>query len=401
MTRRAAEPRVAFVVPRYGPEVLGGAETLCRELAENLRAHGSDVEVLTTTAVDHFTWEDHHPEGETVIGGVPVHRFAVAERDNTRWWQLHTQIAEGAPVAESDALEWMANSVWSEGLLDAACDERRYDWAIGIPYLFGTSFWLAAERDGPTGLISCLHDEPHAHLPIIRRMLASVDTCLVLTSGERELVERLAPSARTRLMGVGFDDEPAPGEDVVAAFCAGRGIAPGYLLYAGRREAAKGLPELLAHYEALRAEVPGVPPLALMGGGGFHVPASVAPYVVDLGFVPDEERAAAYAAASVLLHPSRLESLGMVLLESWLAGTPALVNAASAVLRAHCEESGGGLWYRGEGELIEAAAMLLSDPDLRARMAAQGAAYVRDEYSWPVVRRRFHDALRTRLALAA
>ena len=32
-------------------------------VAENLAAHGADVEVLTTCAVDHFTWADHHPEG--------------------------------------------------------------------------------------------------------------------------------------------------------------------------------------------------------------------------------------------------------------------------------------------------------------------------------------------------
>ena len=49
--------------------------------------------------------------------------------------------------------------------------------------------------------------------------------------------------------------------------------------------------------------------------------------MIELGYVPRRDRAAAYAGASVLVHPSRLESLGMVMLEAWLAGTPALVNA--------------------------------------------------------------------------
>ena len=69
---RLTEPRVSFVVPRYGPEVVGGAETLCRLMAENLAAHGADVQVLTTCAVNHLTWADHHPEGTRVEGGVPV-----------------------------------------------------------------------------------------------------------------------------------------------------------------------------------------------------------------------------------------------------------------------------------------------------------------------------------------
>ena len=339
-------PRVALVVPRYGPEVLGGAETLCRQLAENLVAHGADVEVLTTCAVDHFSWADHHPAGTTEIGGVQVHRFPVADRDHDRWWELHTRIGQGLPVGDAETLEWMGNSVWSEGLLDAACDEGRYDWAVCIPYLFGTTFWVAAERRGPTAVISCLHDEPYARLPPVRRMLAGADGCIVLTEGERRLVHDLAPDARTRLVGVGFDETEAPSAEATSRFCADRGIDPGYLLYAGRREAAKGLPEMFANYAELRRNVADAPKLALMGGGEIDLPADVAPHVIDLGFVDDGDRGAAYAAASVLLHPSRLESLGMVLLESWLAGTPAVVNGASPVLHEHCAASGGGLWYR-------------------------------------------------------
>ena len=40
--------RVGFVVPRYGDDIVGGAETLVRGLAEHLAAAGSTVEVLTT-----------------------------------------------------------------------------------------------------------------------------------------------------------------------------------------------------------------------------------------------------------------------------------------------------------------------------------------------------------------
>ena len=69
-----------------------------------------------------------------------------------------------------------------------------------------------------------------------------------------------------------------------------------------------------------------------------------------------------------------------------------MVNA-SPVLHEHCAASGGGLWYREGAEMVEAVALLLEDPDLRARMARAGGDYVRAEYSWPVVRRRFHDAL--------
>ena len=59
--------KLAFVTPRYGIEVIGGAETAARMLAERLclRA-GWEVEVLTSCALDHLTWENTEPAGTTV-----------------------------------------------------------------------------------------------------------------------------------------------------------------------------------------------------------------------------------------------------------------------------------------------------------------------------------------------
>jgi glycosyltransferase involved in cell wall biosynthesis len=387
-------PRIAFVVPRYGAGIVGGAEMLCRLMAENLAENGTPVEVLTTCAVDHFTWADHHPEGTTVENGVPVRRFRVEPgRDGGRWLELHTRIDLRVPTGRADQLEWMAQSAWSPGLQEAAEDDGRYDWLVAMPYLFGTTFWAAMARPERTALVPCVHDEPHAWTPVVREMLAAAAGCMLNSPGEGELLARLAPGARARLVSVGYADVPPPTPAQVDAFCRGRGIAPGYLLYAGRRETAKGLPLLFEAYERLVADDPGAPALALMGTGDLAPPAAIGDRVIDLGFVPDADRDAAYAAASVLVNPSRLESLGMVVLEAWLAGTPAVVNAASPVLREHCRVSGGGLWFSGVPELVEALGMMTGDPALRARMARAGADYTRETFSWRAVRQRFHAAL--------
>ena len=43
--------RIAFVSPRFGEEIVGGAEAVVRDVALGLVERGWDVEVLTTCAV--------------------------------------------------------------------------------------------------------------------------------------------------------------------------------------------------------------------------------------------------------------------------------------------------------------------------------------------------------------
>ena len=54
---------IAFVPPRYGPGVVGGAEAVLAEAARGLRDRGHPVEILTTCARDHYTWANEFPTG--------------------------------------------------------------------------------------------------------------------------------------------------------------------------------------------------------------------------------------------------------------------------------------------------------------------------------------------------
>ena len=64
--------RLAIVPPRFGDDVIGGAEAALREAAEGLAERGWEVDVLTTCARDHFTWANEYPEGEEQVGKLRV-----------------------------------------------------------------------------------------------------------------------------------------------------------------------------------------------------------------------------------------------------------------------------------------------------------------------------------------
>ena len=111
--------------------------------------------------------------------------------------------------------------------------------------------------------------------------------------------------------------------------------------------------------------------------------------------LPETEKREAMAGARVFCHPSRLESLGIVLLEAFMAGTPALVHEGSEVLQWQCLRAGAGLWFRHYPDFEAMLERLLSDEPLRARMGAQGRRYVQAEYSWSAVDARLFQALET------
>ena len=63
-----AKGRIAFVTPRYGESVVGGSEAVVREAAHGLAGRGYDVELLTTCALDHYTWANELAPGMTSDG---------------------------------------------------------------------------------------------------------------------------------------------------------------------------------------------------------------------------------------------------------------------------------------------------------------------------------------------
>ncbi len=373
--------RICFVVQRYGREVVGGAERHCRLVAEHL-ARAYAVTVLTTCAHDYLTWADHYPAGETVEEGVRVIRFPVARRRRVRaFGRLSTRLYR-RPHRLSDEVDWMERQGPDVPGLLAHLAARRdeHDLFIFFTYLYATTFLglpLVADR---SLMIPTAHPEEPLAFGIFRYLFPLARGFIFNTPEERDLVFSRFRCGHVphAVVGVGVDLPPVP---VRAP------ATDASLLYVGRIDMAKGIPELLDAYLAWRAAHPGRSVrLVLAGEEKMRLPRH--PDIVRAGFVTDEERTRLLAGATAMVVPSPHESLSMTALEAWAAGVPVLANGRSAVLAGQCARSGGGLAYTDRDGFGRDLDRLLDEPSLGASLGEAGRSWVEREYRWEVVEER-------------
>ena len=100
--------RLAFVPPRFGDDVIGGAEAVMREAALGLAGRGWDVDILTTCARDHFTWANEYEPGVARHEDVTVHRFpTVLDTPRAERAGIGQTIHAGTPVDLNLQQRWM------------------------------------------------------------------------------------------------------------------------------------------------------------------------------------------------------------------------------------------------------------------------------------------------------
>lgn len=386
--------RIAFVSPRFAEAgAVGGAETLICSLARSALAAGRDPVLLSTCARDHFTWHNELPPGETLNNGLPVILFPVdASRDAGVFLSLQASVDRGRQLSGAEEDLFLTNSVNSKPLIEWLLARRdTIDRVVVGPYLFGLTEAVSRCMPEKTLLVPCLHDEPVARLKRMAAQFSRVRGCLFNTEPEQMLADRLYGARRPgdAVVGMGITDFRVDPE----AFKRRRHLSQPYVIYSGRRESLKGTPLLFDYLDAFRRRTGRDVKLVLTGSGAINPPESLRPHILDLGYVPENEKREAMAGAVAFCHPSLNESLSIVLLEAWLAGTPALVHERGAVLRYQCRRAGGGLWFSDYPEFETALLFLLDRPDIRHALGRQGGNFTREVYAPEAVARRLLQAL--------
>jgi len=408
--------KLAFVIQRYGAEVLGGSEQLCRLVAERL-ALTHDVEVLTTCARDYVTWKNEYPEGADRIRGVNVRRFATAATRDIESFNRYSDWIFNNAHTRQDEMEWLKQQgPWCPGLIEyLKRQQQQYDVLIFFTYLYAPTVLGLEVAPQRSVLVSTAHDEPAIRLEIFKDVFSRPAAVCYLTDSERRFVQQFFVDRPfiEDVVGVGveipqsqpYPRMPPPAEEDSSGDHAGteedapreypshllqRGsvfrrrhrLYGPIVLYGGRIDPGKGCEELLQYFNEYVKEG-GDATLTLMGAKLMPLPED--PAVRFAGLLSDRERVEALEAATVVVCPSPFESLSLLALESLAVGTPILANARSEVLVEHCTRSNGGLYYADRDEFVECLKLLLSDERLRQALGRNGRDYVRRNYRWDVV----------------
>ncbi len=379
--------KLLVVVQRYGADVTGGSEGHARTTALRLSLRHT-VEIATTTANDYWTWANEYATGDETIDGLVVHRFPVASGRSEDFKDIERHVLM-EPHTLADEQGWLqAQGPHCPALLDHLHDHgREYDAVLFYTYIYeptAAGLPIVPER---AALISTAHDEAALGLAPYRALFQMPRAFGFLTPEERDLVQRRFHNEHipSELIGIGMDPAPDHDDGYRARFADGPLVA-----YLGQVSEGKGVDDLLVLWDAYRAEG-GRGTLAF--AGDVRMPMPSRDDVVVLGRVNDAEKWSLLAAADALVLPSRFESLGIVLLESWQVGTPVLVPRSNAVTSGQVARSRGGVAYDRETFADALGALLADGPAI----GAHGRAWVREECSWHA----FDDRLERLVGLAA
>jgi phosphatidyl-myo-inositol alpha-mannosyltransferase len=350
------------MVSPYSFDIPGGVQNHVRDLSETLLSLGHQVSVLAPADDD----EALPPYVVSAGRAVPVpYNGSVA------------RLAFG-PISAARVRRWLA-----DGDFDV----------LHVHEPFSPSLAMLAVMYARTPVVATFHSAMTrsramaAAQGVLQLVLEKITARIAVSDlARRVAVEHMASGAWEIPNGVAVsryaEAVPLPGWP-------GPGGTLGFL---GRfTEPRKGFPTLLAAFERLAPERPGLR-LLIAGPGEIEeagVPAHLADRVHFLGKVSEADKARMLRSVDLYVAPNTGgESFGMILTEAMAAGTPVVASDLDAFRRVLDGGRAGALFPVEDAEALAVTlAQLLDDPGARARLAAHGARVVA-AFDWEVLAER-------------
>jgi glycogen synthase len=400
---------VAFVLPRSFP-YRGGYENSLLALAQYLVAHGHRATIFATVADDlEAFWLPGFktfPQEQISVDGVVIRRFPICYNALRR--------RAGRVLGLSPYWRWKAQ-YWRPSFrvpgLSAALQEADADLIhIGpLPYnsLMYAGLHAGELRHIPVVATPCTHLGEAANKEVLRHYLQPHQVallqhcgkvfCMTQTERDRLQTSGIAPD-KLAITPFGIDLQAVTGgnsENLRERYH----IDGPVVLHLGMKAFEKGSETLVEAMKLLWSR--GSNAWLVMAGPSLSTfdafiakAGNNSPKLLNLPPFAEAEKRDLLASATIVAQPSRVESLGLVLIEAWANGK-AVVAADIAVSRELITSSGGGLLtsFGNAAELADAIEKLLKDSSLRELMERGGhtkAMQFDGEWCW----KRYGEELR-------
>lgn len=347
--------RLAIVTHYWAPHV-GGVETMAREQADGVAAAGLNVEVFTSRLAG--------DDGKHVGGRYPVHRYRCVN-----WQEEHLNIPVPAMsprmlrdlvrFGREPAGTFVAHGHAYVGSLYAAVAARM----TGRPLIVvQSSPFVSYPR--PVQLLEHAVDRTAG-----RWVLEQARTVICISRYVESYVRKIAPLARTAVIHPGVDTDrftlrPLPADSAPES--------PLRVLTLRRLVPRNGVRVLV---EAWRQARLGNGAELLIGGTGpqlaqLRLLAAAHPTIEFLGRVPDDDLAAVYQSADLVVVPTVSgEGFGLVAAEALACGVPVVATDGGATPELVRDGVDGLIVPAGDPRALAAALRrLATEPGLLAQM---------------------------------
>ena len=349
--------RVGLVCP-YAWDVPGGVQFHVRDLAENLRARGHDVVVLTPAESD---------------ADLPSYVASAGRPVSIPYNGSIAKLLLG-PVSASRVRKWI-----KEGGFDVL-----HVHEPTAPSVSMLTCWFAR---GP--LVVTHHSSTErsramqAFEPLLATAMEKVSARIAVSESARVTIQdHLGSTAVVIPNGVDVK-KFAAGEPMIH-----EGPEP-WLVFIGRiDEPRKGLSVLLEAVQLLTER--GVDVRLMVAGPGDakavleELPDSIKDRVELLGAISEADKVALLRGADLFVAPNLGgESFGIILAEAMAAGAPVVASDLESFSHVLDDGDAGWLFPAGDAQaLADELETLLADPQLRASLSRKGSVRVQD-YDWP------------------
>lgn len=400
--------KLSFVTPRFGKDIVGGAEFAVAQLAANCGKFGSiEAEILTTTAGDERTWSKKYEVGSEIVDGITIRRFAndPIDRNGFDSWASKFN-GRMEQMSEDDFEQWLIRQgPYSPDLLDAIADCDS-DAIVFHPMLSSpTSHGIFCAKV-PAILHPALHDEPLARMSGYKKVVNASSMLCFSTFFEQSLSRELYGTdlIKQSVLGFGIDSAPVilsevEGSNPLTTYNLEKN---NYAIVLGRVDPGKGSDLIAKFFEEYNTEnnnglklvfVGPISQNSILADNNFV--SKNAESIIVTGAVSEDDKNTLISNAFALINPSVTESFSLVVLEAMKAKVPVIVNGACGPTVEHVLRSNSGYIFNSYSTFCACLDLASQDNKDRDKRIENGFNYVEKNYSWE------HIILRYKVLLEA